>query len=93
MARARAVLGLVAGAFLLLSAAAHSLLGWKQLQGELARASVPADLVFGLKAGWQFGGVAMVALGVIVLHLSLRRLRGEDVSPLPGLAIASARSA
>ena len=90
MARTRTVLGLVAGAFLLLSAAAHSLLGWNQLQGELAKANVPADLAFGLKVGWQFGGVAMVVLGVIVLHLFLRRLRGEDVSTLPGLVIAVA---
>lgn len=90
MARTRAVLGLVAGAFLLLSAAAHSLLGWKQLQGELAKANVPADLAFGLKVGWQFGGVAMVALGVIALHLFLHRFRGEDVSGLPGLVIAAA---
>jgi uncharacterized membrane protein YhaH (DUF805 family) len=90
MARARTVLGLIGGAILVLSSAAHSLLGWKQLRSELASVQAPPDLVLGLAIGWQFGGVAMLALGCIVISLLLKRLKGENVSSFPALVVASA---
>jgi len=90
MAKWRAVLGLIAGAIFLLSSAAHSILGWKGLRGELAAAHVPPDLVFGLKVGWQFGGVAMLAFGVIIVDLFMRRLRGQKVSTFPALVVGVA---
>jgi len=90
MARARAVLGLIAGAILILSSAGHSILGWKELSGKLAAAHLPAELVLGLQVGWQFGGVAMLALGVILLALFARRWRGEPVSLLPAATVAVA---
>jgi hypothetical protein len=86
----RGVLGLVAGVMLILSSAAHSILGWKGLGGELAAAQVPPDLLLGVKVGWQFGGVAMLAFGVVVVGQALRRLRGEEASSLPELTIAAA---
>ena len=90
MARVRAVLGLVASLILILSSAAHSFLGWEQLRGKLVAARVPADLVFGLKVGWMFGGVAMLAFGLILLTLFVKRLRGESVSSLAAVVIAAA---
>jgi hypothetical protein len=59
MSRLRAILGLVAGVMVLLSGAAHSLLGWKALHAELATAGVPPILELNLKIGWHFGGAAM----------------------------------
>jgi len=85
----RGVLGLVAGVMLILSSAAHSILGWKGLGGELSAAHVPPDLLLGVKVGWQFGGVAMLVLGVVVVGQALRRLRGQEASALPEIAIAA----
>jgi len=90
MARWRAVLGLIAGAILVLSSGAHSLLGWKALDAELAAAHVPPQLVFGLKVGWHFGGVAMLAFGIMVIALFAARLRGRRVSLFPALVTSVA---
>ena len=86
----RAILGLVAGVFLVLSAGAHSLLGWKAMRAELERLQAPAELVGGLGAGWIFGGVAMLAFGCIVLTLFTQRLRGAPVSLFPANVIGAA---
>jgi hypothetical protein len=88
--RTRAVLGLIAGALLILSSAAHSFLGWKGLRDQLAAAQAPPDLVLVLKIGWQFGGVAMLAFGIIVVALFARRFRGGSISVLPAVVIAAA---
>lgn len=88
MTRWRAVLGLVAGAILVLSSAAHSLLGWPQLRTKLVAANTPTDLVQGLAVGWHFGGAAMLAFGCIAIALFVKRLRGQTVSPFPALIIA-----
>jgi hypothetical protein len=77
MTRTRPIIGLVTGALLILSGAAHSLLGWRQLRGELAAARVPPDLSFGVALGWHFGGLAMLVFGVIAVATFARRLRGE----------------
>jgi hypothetical protein len=90
MARVRAVLGLIASLIMILSSAAHSFLGWNWLRGQLAAAQVPPDLTFGLKVGWQFGGVAMLAFGFILLALFVKRLRGESVSSLAAVVVAAA---
>lgn len=88
MTRLRTVLGLIAGAILVLSSAAHSLLGWKGLRARLETAQAPPDLILGLAAGWHFAGGAMLAFGLIVLAIFAKRLRGEAVSSLPALIIA-----
>jgi hypothetical protein len=88
--RAREILGIIAALMLILSSAAHSLLGWPALRSELAAAEVPGDLMLGLKIGWQFGGVAMLTLGVILLVLFARRLRGGTASVVPARVVALA---
>ena len=88
MTRLRAILGIIAGVLMLLSAAAHSLLGWKALSAELAKTNAPADLVQGLAAGWHWGGAAMVGFGGIVLWLFARGLRGLPVDVTPARIIS-----
>jgi hypothetical protein len=69
----RTILAVVGAMMLIASSAAHSLLGWPSLRGRLTAASVPADLLAGLAMGWHFGGVAMLALGVIALWAAAER--------------------
>ena len=88
MARWRSVLGLLAGIILILSSAAHSLLGGEAVRSQLAAAHVPSDLALGLRVSWHLGGMATLTFGVIVISLFVRRMRGESVSALPALIIA-----
>ncbi len=88
MAKARAALGLVAGGMLLLSSGAHTLLGWPSQAGELAKTTTPAELATGLEIGWKWGGVAMLAFGIMVVATFMKRLRGERVWMLPAALIA-----
>jgi hypothetical protein len=88
--RLRSVLGFAAGAMFVASSAAHSLLGWKGLSSELAKASAPADLVLGLSIGWHFAGIAMLAFGGIVLLTFNDLARGRAVSLRPAVIIALA---
>lgn len=87
MSKSRNVFGLVAAVILVLSSAAHSILGWKGLREQLAAAHVPPDLERGVQIGWQFGGVAMLAFGLITFAIFLGRLRGELVPAFPALVI------
>jgi hypothetical protein len=84
------LLGLLAGAMLVLSSAAHSFLGWKQMQGALAATNAPPDLVQGLRIGWLFGGVAILTFGCVALAVFGNAFRGAAVSRLPTLLIALA---
>ena len=90
MRRTRLILGFVAGAFLLLSACAHSLLGWKSLSGRLAENQIPADLMQALAIGWHFGGVAMVAFGLIAILSFVRYRKNERASLAPVTIISLA---
>lgn len=90
MARVRAALGLVAGVFLILSAAAHSLMGGQAMGAQMEAAHVPPDLSRGLLVGWHFGGVAMLVFGIVALAVFAKRLRGETVSALPTVVIGLA---
>ncbi len=67
MTRGRFVAGIAAGVWLLLCAAAHSLLGWRALAAELRKRGAGEELVRSLAIGWHFGGAALVAFGCIVL--------------------------
>ena len=67
MTRLRVILGYLGGVLLLISSAAHSVLGWQGLSAALAQAQAPGDLVTGLSIGWHFAGVAMFAFGCIVI--------------------------
>lgn len=82
MAKISRVLGAVAGAFLVISSIAHSVLGWKQVRANLIAANVPPDLQLGLQAGWQFAGVAMLVFGVIASVVFLRGLQNEPAARL-----------
>lgn len=88
MSRLRNVLGIVVGGFLVLSSAAHSVLGWRAIGAELAKTNAPADLVTGLEIGWKWGGAAMLVFGVIICAVFLKRYRGEPV-PTGGPALVS----
>ena len=82
----KSILGIVAGVILILSAFAHSILGWKAMSEQLAKTNAPADLVLGLEIDWKFGGPVMLTLGIIAIHMSLNRWRGRPVSTFaPGL--------
>lgn len=83
MNRIRIVMGLLAGSLVVLSSAAHSLLGWKQLRLALDETHAPPSLVTGLSIGWHFAGVAMFAFGCIVLATFTDALRRRPVSLRP----------
>ena len=88
MTRVRNVLGLIAAIIIILSSAAHSFLGWKALGAQLAAAGAPADLINGLRIGWQFGGAAMLTFGLVAGMIFFHRLRGEGVPTFPALYTA-----
>jgi hypothetical protein len=88
MSRVRSVLGIVGGSLLVLSAGAHSLVGGKELREALVTAQVPPDLLRGALIGWHFGGVAMLAFGVIVLQAFARKRDAAPVSLLPARIVA-----
>ena len=88
MQKSRDALGLLAGLMLVISSGAHSILGWRGLRGELADAKVPADLMLGLQIGWQFGGAAMLMLGVVLIVTFSQRLRGTNTPLLLAKAVA-----
>lgn len=78
MTRVRQGLGYLAAAWIILSSAMHSILGWKELRASLEKAKVPADLSLGIEAGWHFAGVAMLCLGI----LAIAALRARQRTPL-----------
>lgn len=90
MAKMRAIMGLVGGALLILSSFAHSLLGWKVMSLQLQTTQVPPELLNGLRMGWHFGGAVMLALGIVMIWLFNKRLRGEAISTFPAVVIAIA---
>jgi hypothetical protein len=90
MSRFRAALGLVAGVMLILSSAAHSLLGWKSVGAQLEAAGVPRDLLVNMQVAWQFGGMTMLVLGLILSVMFARRFSGARVGVFPAATVALA---
>jgi hypothetical protein len=88
ISRPRIALGLLGGAAVIASSAAHSLLGWKALDSALDAVQAPPAVIRSLSIGWHFAGVAMLAFGVIVVRLFADRLRGRVVSLWPVRFIA-----
>jgi hypothetical protein len=84
----RNVLGFVAGALILASAAAHAFVGWPAIHAEIAKTNAPAELVTGLAVAWQFSGAAMLAMGAIVLLQFSGARRQRDFSLRPAQVIA-----
>ena len=93
MDRLRVVLGLLGGAIVAASSAAHSLLGWPVMARGLAAVNAPADLVSGLRVGWHFAGLAILVFGLVALALFAQRFRGLAVTLLPVTIIAVAYTA
>jgi hypothetical protein len=83
MSRLRALLGVLCGVILVGSAAAHSLLGWPAMRGQLERAGAAPDLVTGLSIGWNFAGLAILLFGILALWQFGAALRGRAVSLQP----------
>lgn len=90
MKKLQNVLGVIGGIALVLSSAAHSLLGWPRLRSQLGQAGLSSDLTFSVQVGWQFGGLAMLAFGIIVVVLFVRQLRGEKVPANPAAIVSIA---
>ena len=88
MTRARQILGLFVGLFIVLSSGAHSFLGWKQLSAQLVQAKAPPDLILGLGIGWHFAGAAMLVFGCIVIWTFVRSMKRKPVPWLPVVLIA-----
>jgi len=86
----KSILGLIAGVILILSAFAHSVLGWKAMSERLAQTNAPADLVTGLRVGWIFGGPVMIVFGILSIVTFLKRFRGERASTLAPVLISIA---
>lgn len=82
--KARTVLGIAAGALLLLSALAHALLGWPAVSDALAAAGAGPDLAGALAVGWHFGSMAMFVFGLIVLRIAIR---GDDPCSVRFIAV------
>ncbi len=87
MPRWRANLVTVAGVILVLSSIAHTFLGWRAIVPRLA--GVDPNLVVGLRAGWYFAGVAMLAFGLIAMTIGAE-MRRNIVSSLPTALVIGA---
>lgn len=83
MTGARLFAGAAAALILLLSSAAHSILGWPAMRARLADTTAPADLVLGLGVGWVFGGVCMLAFSAIASWTCVSAWRGSTVALIP----------
>src|SRR4051812_22916820 len=88
--KTKAVFGLIAAAILLLSAGAHTILGWQAMSDRLAQTNAPADLIQGLRVGWMYGGPCMIVFALISFNVFSKRFRGEAVSTFAPLVIAIA---
>jgi len=82
----KAAVGLIGCVLLILSAGAHSILGWNAMRDQLAHTNAPADLVLGLEIDWKFAGPVMLTFAVICGAVFLKRWRGERASTFaPGV--------
>lgn len=85
--RWKVMVGLIAGAMLVMSAFAHSFLGWPELRNRIAIAQIDYDLTSGILVAWSFGRMAMAAFGVILWPLFFSALKGNDVSLQPAFMV------
>lgn len=83
MNRTQASIGYAAALLIVLSGAAHSVFGWKQMLSSLRASAAPPDLIKTLGIGWVFGGVAMLALGSIAIASTVKRRHDPTASLLP----------
>jgi hypothetical protein len=88
--KARQVPGLLGSLALILSAPAHSLMGWPPLEQQLVALGAPADLTQGLMVGWHFAGAAMVAMGLVTMRVFWVHERRPVTSTFPAVVIGVA---
>jgi hypothetical protein len=79
-----AALGMLAGAV------PHALSGWPALQAALAPYGVDAGTLGALSAGWYWGSVTMLALGLVGFFVYLDLRRGRATARRYGLAAGGA---
>lgn len=72
-------IGLIAGVIMLSSSGAHSIYGWQEMHAQLEAQKVSADLQRAVQIGWMFGGVAILAFGIIVTFTFWKRLQGRSL--------------
>ena len=89
MSRWRLIVGMISGSLMLLSSAAHGVLGWKAMKAALEQAKAPDELIQALGMGWRFGGAAMFAFGCIVVASFSRRRAVIAVPPMPAIVIGA----
>jgi len=77
MSRVRIVIGLIGAVLMLLSSVAHSFLGWPAQRRLLEELHAPPSTVRGLLIAWHFGGVAILAFGLIAALSFVQVLRGR----------------
>ena len=83
------VVGMIAGAMMIVSGAIHSLLGWPALIKSFNAAGAPSALVQGLAVPWHFAGVSMITFGVIAIALlDAARRRATPLLPVRLIAVA-----
>jgi len=86
--RAAAIIGLVAGCFMIASGFTHGFGGWPTLKATLEVQQVETPFIESLYVGWWFGSFAMAALGSIIIAQSIGALRRGRVSR-PTIAIVA----
>jgi hypothetical protein len=86
----RSVVLLLAGLILSASSALHAFGAWPHLRGDLIRDHASVPLIKTLAAGWYFGSLAMLALGLIVLAAGVAAWQGVRVSTGPLWIVAAA---
>ena len=83
MNRAQASIGYAAAILIVISGAAHSLVGWKEMHSGLKASTATPELIKALGIGWVFGGVAMLVLGSIAIASTVKRSHDPTASLLP----------
>jgi hypothetical protein len=88
MRRWQAVLATVTGFLIIAGAGAHGFLGWRAMRAALTSASVAPDLIGGIGAAWQFGTMAMIAFGLMLIAAGVKGFRSGDSGGVPLALIA-----
>lgn len=86
MSKLRAGLAWVCVGFFVLSAVAHSILGWAALEPEVQALGADAELVEAIGIAWRLGGAAMLIFAGLCAHTLIQRRR-SPAAPLTPLVI------
>ncbi|MCG2586304.1 hypothetical protein [Massilia sp. TS11] len=93
MPRFQSVCGYAAALILLLSSVAHSLAGWPAMREQLLRSGAQPELIQGLHMAWQFGGMVMLVLALVVFLVLRAQASGRgapaQILPIIGAGYAA----